>query len=358
MRLKRPTTNCDDLFLPDFCAMRMVFVVVIIAELAAFVLALAPLDVPLTDRWNNLGMISLYVQWCALGSCTVLCVVRPWLCGMSNIQAGLISYALILLVIVLVTELAFWFIYKPGYSETQAWHWHFLLRNVVIGALISGPILRYFYVQNQWRRNVQAESEARLQALQSRIRPHFLFNSMNTIASLIPAEPQQAENAVENLADLFRVSLSDARDLITLSEELDLCHRYLDIEALRLGERLQQAWHIEALPKDALVPPLLIQPLLENAIYHGIEPLTDGGTIEINGQMDNKQITITIRNPLNHHSSQASARGNQLAQDNIRERLVGLYGNHGNLQIETDGQYYQVTIRFPYQNEYEDPDRR
>ena len=250
MRLKRPTNNCDDLFLPDFCAMRMVFVVVIIAELAAFVLALAPLDVPLTERWNNLGMISLYVQWCALGSCTVLCVVRPWLCGMSNIQAGLISYALIILVIVLVTELAFWFVYKPGYSETQAWHWHFLLRNVVIGALISGPILRYFYVQNQWRRNVQAESEARLQALQSRIRPHFLFNSMNTIASLIPAEPQQAENAVENLADLFRISLSDARDLIPLSEELDLCHRYLDIEALRLGERLKQAWHIEALPKD------------------------------------------------------------------------------------------------------------
>ena len=150
---------------------------------------------------------------------------------------------------------------------------------------------------------------------------------MNTIASLIPAEPQQAENAVENLADLFRISLSDARDLIPLSEELDLCHRYLDIEALRLGERLKQAWHIEALPKDALVPPLLIQPLLENAIYHGIEPLTDGGTIEINGQMDNRLI-------------------------------VGLYGKHGNLQIETDGQYYQVTIHFPYQNEYEDPDRR
>jgi two-component system sensor histidine kinase AlgZ len=229
---------------------------------------------------------------------------------------------------------------------------------VVIGALISGPILRYFYVQNQWRRNVQAESEARLQALQSRIRPHFLFNSMNTIASLIPAEPQQAENAVENLADLFRASLSDARDRIPLNEELDLCKRYLDIEALRLGERLQQAWHTEDLPGDALVPPLLIQPLLENAIYHGIEPLTDGGMIEINSQLDNKQIAITIRNPLDQHSSQPSARGNQLAQDNIRERLAGLYGKHGSLQIETDGQYYQVTIRFPYQNEYEDPDRR
>jgi two-component system sensor histidine kinase AlgZ len=358
MRLKRPTANCDDLFLPDFCAMRMVFVVIIIAELAAFVLALAPLDVTLTERWNNLGMISLYVQWCALGSCAVLCVVRPWLCGLSNIQAGLISYILILLVIVLITELAFWFVFKSGYGKTLTWHWHFLFRNVVIGALISGPILRYFYIQNQWRRNIQAESEARLQALQSRIRPHFLFNSMNTIASLIPAEPQQAENAVENLADLFRASLSDARNRIPLSEELDLCQHYLDIEALRLGERLQQEWHIEDLPKDALVPPLLIQPLLENAIYHGIEPLPDGGTIQIKGELNNNQIAIHICNPLNHHSSQINARGNQLAQNNIRERLAGLYGKNGNLRIETDDQSYQVTIRLPYQNEYEDPDRR
>jgi two-component system sensor histidine kinase AlgZ len=358
MLRKRPTTNCDDLFLPDFCAMRMVFVVVIIAELAAFVLALAPLDLPLTKRWNNLGMISLYVQWCALGSCTVLCVVRPWLCGMTNIRAGLISYALILLVIVLISELAYWFVYKPGYGETPTWHWHFLLRNLVIGALISGPILRYFYVQNQWRRNVQAESEARLQALQSRIRPHFLFNSMNTIASLIPAEPQQAENAVENLADLFRVSLSDAREQIPLSEELNLCQRYLDIEALRLGERLQQEWDIEDLPKDALVPPLLIQPLLENAIYHGIEPLPEGGIIQIKGKLDNKQIIMVIRNPLNHHSSGTNARGNKLALENIRERLTALYGKQGQLQIESDGQFYQITIRFPYQNEYEDPDRR
>ena len=358
MRLKRSTTKCDDLFLPDFCAMRMVFVVVIIAQLAAFVLALAPLDIPLAQRWNNLGMISLYVQWCALGSCTVLCIVRPWLCGMTNIQAGIISYLLILLVIALITELAYWLIYKPGYESSQTWHIHFLLRNIVIGAIISGPILRYFYVQNQWRRNIQAESEARLQALQSRIRPHFLFNSMNTIASLIPAEPQQAEDAVENLADLFRASLSDARNLIPLSEELELCHRYLDIEALRLGERLQQKWNIDTLPRDALVPPLLIQPLLENAIYHGIEPLTEGGTIEVTGQLENKKIALTIRNPLNQNTDQQIARGNQLAHDNIRERLTALHGKQGSLQIEANEHSYQVTIRFPYQNEYEDPDRR
>lgn len=357
MRLKRQTKNCDNLFLPDLCALGMVFVVVIIAQLAAFVIALAPLEIPLQQRWGNLGMISLYVQWCALGSCTVLCIVRPWLCGMTNIKAGIVSYVLILLVIVVITELAYWLVYKTAHQYSLDWHWQFLSRNLAIGALISGPILRYFYVQNQWRHKVQAESDARLQALQSRIRPHFLFNSMNTIASLIHAEPQQAESAVENLADLFRASLSDTRVRIPLSEELELCHRYLEIESLRLGDRLRQNWNIDQLPRDALVPPLLVQPLLENAIYHGIEPLTDGGTIEIDGKLVDRLIEISIRNPLDGHSTQHRSSGNKIAQENIRERLAGLYGTRGKLIIDSDDQNYQVTISFPYQLEYEDTDR-
>ncbi|MCG6936514.1 MAG: histidine kinase [Proteobacteria bacterium] len=356
MRLIPQPKNCDDLFLPDLCALHMVFVVVIIAELAAFVIALAPLDTPITQRWESLGMISLYVQWCALGSCTVLCIVRPWLCGMSNIRAGIISYVLILLVIIGVTELAYWLVYRVGYEYSLNWHWQFLARNVAIGALISGPILRYFYVQNQWRRKVQAESEARLQALQSRIRPHFLFNSMNTIASLVHAEPEQAEAAVENLADLFRASLSDARARIPLEEELALCRHYLEIEALRLGDRLQQQWRVEVLPADALVPPLLLQPLLENAVYHGIEPLTDGGTIEIDGNLQDGVIEIRIRNPLNSQSTRSQ--GNRIALDNIRQRLAALYGKQGNLHVDSDEHHYTTTIRFPFQTTaHEDSDR-
>ncbi len=356
MRLIPEPKNCDDLFLPDLCALQMVFLVVIIAELAAFALALAPLDIPLEQRWENLGMISLYVQWCALGSCTVLCIVRPWLCGMSNIRAGIISYILILLVIVGVTELAYWLVYRTGYDYDLAWHWRFLTRNVIIGALISGPILRYFYVRNQWRLKVQAESEARLQALQSRIRPHFLFNSMNTIASLVHAEPGQAEAAVENLADLFRASLSDARTRIPLQEELDLCRRYLEIEALRLGDRLQQHWRVDSLPADALVPPLLLQPLLENAVYHGIEPRTEGGSIDIEGELVDGEIIIRIRNPLNP-SGQGHTNGNRMALDNIRQRLAALYGKHGRLHIDSDDRHYTTTLRFPYHTAHEDSDR-
>ncbi len=345
---KKNNDHCKALFLPDFCSMQMVFVLVLIAQLAAFVLALAPLDIPIAQRWSNLGMISLYIQWCTLGSAAVLCLIRPWLCHMSNIRAGLISYGMILVTVALITELAYWFVYRPGYAEMQNWHWQFLLRNVTIAALLSGPILRYFYVRNQWRLKVQAENEARLQALQSRIRPHFLFNSMNTIASLIHDQPDVAERAVEDLSDLFRASLAEGVSKITLGEELELCRHYLDIEKLRLGDRLQVKWHVEPLPVEALVPPLLLQPLLENAVYHGIEPLTEGGCICIEGERQDKTLILHIRNPLDKSRPGRISRGNRIALDNIRERLHALYGRQGRLLIDTASDYYQTTLQLPY----------
>lgn len=351
---RKPDPRCDDLFLPDFCGIRMVFVVVIIAELAAIVLALAPLDQTLTERWNNLGLISLYVQWCALLSCALLCVLRRYLCRFTNSQAGVLSYILILLVIVVVSEIAYWSILHHNALGNE-WHLKFLARNVIIGVIISGPILRYFYVQHQWRRNIQAESDARLQALQSRIRPHFLFNSMNTIASLTRSQPEQAEIVVENLADLFRASLSDARQRQTLQEELDLCQGYLQIEKLRLGERLHIEWQVDDLPVDALVPALLLQPLLENAIYHGIEPRTEGGTVSVSGQCDGKQIDMVIRNPLPKQAGQRD--GNRLALENTRERLLVYFNYDASLHTDSQNNHYEVRLRFPYETEHADPDR-
>jgi len=357
MKPSSPKLENDNLFLPDLCAMQMVLVVIIIVELAAFVLVLAPMELAWQERWNRLGMISLYMQWCALGSCTVLCVLRPWLRRFSNIQVGTLSYLLILMVVVGVTELAYWLVYKPSNGANEGWHLQFMLRNLAIAVLIAGPILRYFFIQHQWRQKVQAENQARLQALQSRIRPHFLFNSMNTIASLIRQQPKQAEATVENLADLFRAVLSDAREQIPLSEELALCRRYLDIEALRLGERLQQQWQIDDLPSDALVAPLLLQPLLENAIYHGIEPLTEGGCIEISGQLEERRIVIRVRNPFDTAARRTRSRGNHLAQENIRQRLVALYGSRGHLAIEHSETHYLTTLYLPYKSKDENSDR-
>lgn len=356
MALLPKPRQCPDLFLPDLCAMRAVFNVILIAELAAFVLALAPLEIGAAERWERLGMISLFVQWCALLSCLALCLARPWLCRLDNRRAGFIAYGLVLVVVAIVTELAYWLVHAPAYALDLDWHWRFLGRNLLIAALLTGPVLRYFYVQHQWRMRLEAENAARLQALQSRIRPHFLFNSMNTIASLVHGDPDRAEAAVEDLADLFRASLSDSRQRIPLRDELQLCRRYLAMEALRLGERLQVEWRLDDLPDDALLPPLLLQPLLENAVYHGIEPLPEGGRITIEGRLENGRVRIRVHNPCARggHARQ----GNRLALDNIRERLRALHGERGSLTVDAGETGYTVELGFPYQSEDEDPDRR
>ena len=347
--MQKANSDIDKLFLPNLCGIRAVFFVVLIAELFAFFLALAPMDIPATQRWYQLGLISLFVQWCALASCSILCLFRPYLAKFSNIKAGIFSYIIVLSVIAIITELTYYFIYSKSLTLYPGdWHLHFFLRNIAIGAILTGPVLRYFYIQNQWRRNIRAETEARVQALQSRIRPHFLFNSMNTIASLTRSDPEKAEMAVENLADLFRVSLSDARKQVRLEEELELCQRYIEIEQLRLGNRLHVKWELDT-PSDAMVPALLLQPILENAIYHGIESQTEGGSITIKGTLKNKQIEFTISNSLPDKNSPQRQHGNQLAQKNVRERLSALYAQKGKLDIREKDDTYEVTLQFPYE---------
>ena len=352
MPVQRPTSGRQN-FLPDFCGIRVVFAVVIIAELCAFLIAFAPLLMTFEQRWVTLGITSLFVQWLGLTSCAILCLSKRWLQPMSNRCAAIASYTLILFMIALITEAAYWVFLKPGHEFVN--HTHFLLRNLFVGAVIAGPILRYFYIQHQWRLQMQAESSARLQALQARIRPHFLFNSMNTIASLTRSRPEQAETAVENLADLFRASMN-AQGLHRWQDEMLLCQRYLEIEAMRLGARLRVDWQVDDLPADALLPPLIVQPLLENAIYYGIEPLAEGGVITIRGRKENNQLQIRVENPFcsadNHRHE-----GNHLALENIRERITALFGDAGTLQLEQLERGYSVTLSFPYRVQHEDFDR-
>jgi two-component system sensor histidine kinase AlgZ len=350
------STPADRFFLPDFCNVRMVFAVVVISELLAIVLTLAPLDSS-GNRWDELSLISLFVQWVGLSSAGVLCVARRWLAGMKESWAATISYLLLLLTTLVITVLAIWiskYLYSPewgiGPTHDPDWQLSLLLRNLGISAIVSAIVLRYFYIQHQWKQNVRAEAHARLQALQSRIRPHFLFNSLNTIASLTQIDPDQAEAAVENLADLFRNNLADASHRITLQQELDLTRRYLDIEKLRLGNRLKLRWCVDELPQDASLPRLILQPLLENAIYHGIEPIGSGGTIGIDGHVYDNQIYISISNPLPDANNPAQRRGNQIAQDNVRQRLAAIYGEEGKLTVQEGESDYIITLVFPYEH--------
>src|SRR5690606_1609949 len=170
-------------------------------------------------------------------------------------------------------------------------------RNLCISAIVSAVVLRYFHVQYQWRHQVQRETNLRIEALQARIRPHFLFNSLNTIAALIEAAPESAEQAVEDLADLFRASLGDANTLVSLEEEIALAQLYQRLEEKRLGERLRVDWKITDAANQQL-PRLTLQPLLENAIHHGIEKLPDGGTVTVTGERTDKGYRLMVRNPL------------------------------------------------------------
>ena len=184
---------------------------------------------------------------------------------------------------------------QPGLTSN---HWTFVVRNVFIALVVTALALRYFYITHEWRHNVELQAKARVHALQARIRPHFLFNSMNTIAALTRSNPARAEEAVQDLADLFRANLSEKRNQIPLSDEIDVARTYQRMEQLRLGDRLRVEWKIDSLPREALVPGLTLQPLLENAIYHGIEPRQDGGVVTVVGEFNKGMITIVVRNPL------------------------------------------------------------
>ena len=256
--------------------------------------------------------------------------------------------SLVLLVTAAVSEMAFWLMVSSQAftAINSGQHLQFLLRSLSISAVIAAVVLRYLFVQHQWRVQLQAETRSRIQALQARIRPHFLFNSMNTIAALTRSRPETAEEAIQDLADLFRASLNNTQERTTLAEELTLARRYLNIEGLRLGDRLQVEWDMDSVPPDTRVPPLILQPLLENAIYHGIEPLPGGGLIRVAGAVDRGKVAITITNPVSGQGV-GSHEGNRIALDNIRQRLGLAFGPGAGLEAVSTGDEYRVNIHFP-----------
>ncbi len=337
------TAAGDSCFLPNFCSIQAVFAVVITAELLALVLALNSRGADM-DFSSILSLHSLFIQWIALSWAACICVLRPYLCRLPNWLAGTLLWLLILLITFVVNELSLYLLEMQQPANTR----FFLLKNMAISAIVAALVLRYIYLQFLWRQQVIAESQANLQSLQSRIRPHFLFNSMNTIASLIRSRPELAEETIHDLSDLFRASLSSAENLSTLGAELDLARGYLRIENQRLGDRLQVTWDLQELPLEARMPALMLQPLLENAVYHGIEPATGTGTVEIVGLYRRDRVTISIRNSQPAEIPEGRSTGNKMALDNIRQRLQGCYQDQAGLtQSEVDGGY-QVRLFFPH----------
>jgi two-component system, LytTR family, sensor histidine kinase AlgZ len=347
------TPASTSFYLPDFCATQTVLAVVLIVELVAIVLTLAREELH-HGFWVDLARTSLFLLWIGLSSAAVLCYSRPALARMSVQRASAVSLGLLVAVTLVISEVTYWLgqLWFGG-LDTQVGslfptdHAGFLLRNLFIDFIVSALALRYFYVLHEWRRTVEGRARLRIDALQARIRPHFLFNSMNTIASLTRSNPARAEEAVEDLADLFRANLRETRTQIPLKEELEVARLYQRIEELRLGPRLKVKWNVQELPMDTLVPSLVVQPLLENAIYHGIEPLPDGGTVVISGAREGDNLELAISNPVHNQPGANSRSGNRIALDNIRERLELAYHGRARMDVENRGTEFVVTLTFP-----------
>ncbi len=222
-----------------------------------------------------------------------------------------------------------------------------LARAWLLAAMLTAFIVAYFFLRT--RAYSPALADARLQALQARIRPHFLFNSLNAVLSLIRSDPKRAEDALEDLAELFRALMQDNRRLSTLAGELALCRQYLSLEQLRLGERLRIDWDIETMPEDALVPQLLLQPLVENAIYHGIEPGLAPGTVRIHIARDKNQVCLLLTNP--YHPDYQHRAGNRMALANIRERLALHFDVEAGLDTQVAGDRFEIRIVLPYRRQ-------
>ena len=226
-------------------------------------------------------------------------------------------------------------------------NWFALLGRGLGGAGVAAMIALVL----RWREQAlsPALDRARLQALQSKIRPHFLFNALNAVLGLIRSEPRRAEAVLEGLADLFRMLLRDERELVPLADEVRFCRDYLAVESERLGERLQVDFDLDESALAALVPPLLLQPLLENAVHHGIEPTQKGGKVLLRVFRRSDRVQVLIENPM---TSEGPLRaGRQMALSNVRQRLALLYDIEASMHIERSREFFRLTLEFPCREE-------
>ncbi len=332
---------------PDFCRMPRIAAVLGITELVVVIIALAPTH---AQRWSAQEFIaaSVFALWLALTLAVIYCKAKPMI---DRLPAALAFGAATLLPLV-VAAFGAWCVQQIdmglglGYTLPAADQWRFAASVAALAVLIAALALRYFYVREQWQAQVQAQAKAQVDALQARIRPHFLFNSMNTIASLVRRDPDTAERVVEDLSELFRAALGSERDASTLAEELHLAERYLAIEALRFGDRLQQRWEIgDDIPKSLPLPRLILQPLVENAVVHGVARLPAGGEIGVSVAIEGNVLCMSVVNPALPPRERDA--GNGHAQESIAQRLAYQFGCAAKMTGEYRDGYYRCEVRLP-----------
>ena len=336
-------------FLPGLCAPQEMLRVMVGAEVLAVVLALTSASATYADSFIKLGLTSLFVQWVVLSSTLIVCLLSKRLQKLNLVK---MSMAISGIVVGLTIGASVLVIMADSYKKIGVihyWDTPFILRNSFLALILILMALHYFYIQSQRAEFLKADSGAKYDALQSRMRPHFLFNSLNTIAQLIQVDQNKAEDALLDLADIFRTTL-DTRNRISLGEELDVTLRYLRMEGLRLGKRrLNIVWDMDrkTLPFNMEIPPLLLQPLVENAIYHGIQPCKDGGTLGISLYDSGNMLDVVVTNPVPPEGANSHQKGNHIAQENLKNRLRIAYGDRANLKITKTDHQYRVSFSIP-----------
>ncbi len=327
--------------LPNFRNMGVTLRTVLLVNGTALLMTLAEAS-SWTDIAQRMTDISALLQPVLLSSLLLLYVLNPLLARLAYWQGA----AAVLLLTGVIT-LAIYHLGGELYALPVEYGYFHAGRNALLGSTIAALLLTYFRLRA--RALSPALQKSRLQALQARIRPHFLFNSINAVLGIVRADPKRAETALEDMSDLFRMAMAYSGDMVPVRQEVALARQYLALEQLRLGERLKVSWHMEDMPEDALLPPLILQPLLENAVYHGIEPLTDGGLIDIRLYRSGNEMHLEMYNPRQEQGSHHT--GNKMALTNIRERLALQFDIEARYTVESGKDFYRVHIMLPYVKE-------
>lgn len=345
--MNAPTESVAAELIPDFCRWRPLLLLAFILELIAIVLTLsAGIG---GNVWDRFFTTSLYLQWTGLCSGAVLCGARRWLRHTPVEVMFLVAWILLVAVNGVISAAGYELLLRvdPSFAMRPEPREGFLFRHLCIGAIVSLLVLRLFWLQHQWRQQVLSEGRSRYEALQARMRPHFLFNSLNSIAALVGSRPAEAETLIEDMAELMRSGLEARSRLVPLAEELTLTRGYLRIEQARLGERLTVNWDVAPGAETAEVPLLSLQPLVENAVYHGIERLATPGTIGISVRRDGNLLRVAVSNP-RPDATAPPHQGQRIAVDNIAQRLALIYGEgQARLELGAEGDRFVSRLTLP-----------
>lgn len=334
-------------WLPDFCSLPVLGAVMAAALLLVVVILLASGEDPRDpSAWMRFAGIAFLASLIALSAALLLCRLRPLLLRFRALAGVPLALAAVALLAFAETLAAAWAAREllPELGLGGRPVLPLALRAAVLALLGAAVALRYFFVLERWQAGVEAQARAEMEALQARIQPHFLFNTMNSIASLIAIDAERAERAVEDFSDLMRAALG-RRATHPLGEELELVRRYLAIEQLRLGDRLRVRMEVAGAPLDTEIPALLIQPLVENAVLHGIQNRAEGGVITISARREGDRLRILVGNPLPPEAAGVSGFG--IAHENVRRRLELRYGRRAALRVREEDGYYACELSVP-----------